>query len=108
MKSTGPLKSGAGVKVTVPVGFRLTSPIFLPVASRISTGEPTLIGWPLISVTDSGSPSSSLSLVRRSSVTGVSSGVRPVSSTATGPSFLPVTVMVRVVVDVRPPGSVTV
>ena len=80
----------------------------LPTASNRVIGVPGTTGWPLISVMVRGSPSGSESLPSTLIVTGVSSGVVAESSMATGASLRPVTVSVRVVVEVRPPGSVTV
>ena len=86
----------------------MTVPISLPLRSLITTGVPTVTGLPLISVMLSFSPSMSVSLARMSKVTGLSLGMLATSSTATGASFKPVTLMLKVVLAVSPPGSVTV
>ena len=78
----------SGVYVTVPSGF--------------STAVP-LAGW-VTPVTLSGSSLGSVSLASTSSVTGVSSGVVPASSTACGMSGL--TMTVTMAVSVLPSASV--
>ena len=80
-----PLKSGLGVKVTVPLRLITTVP----------SGE-------LAATTVSGSPSTSLSLASSAMVTGVSSFVVAASSTATGGSFTAATLIVSVTVA-KPP-----
>ena len=86
----------------MPFGFNVTVPL---VTGTVSPGS---TAWPSICVTVNVSPSTSVSLSSTGIVTGVSSGVVRRSSTASGASFSPVTVIVSVVVSVRPPGSVTV
>ena len=85
-------------------------PLALSVAVPCSTAMawPTLAALPSICSTDSGSPSTSVSLLSTLIVMAVSSGVVAESSTATGASLAPVTVRVSVVTEVAPVGSVTV
>ena len=69
---------------------------------------PAVIAVPLICVTLSVSPSTSVSLPRTAIVAGVSSLPTKVSSAATGASFTGVTLPLTLAVDVSPPGSATV
>ena len=84
------------------------SPLSVAVPLATAMGTPTVAAWPSICVTLSVSPSASVSLPSTAITTGVSSAVVRLSSTATGASFAPLTVMVSVLVAVRPPGSLTV
>ena len=117
MNSTGPLKPGSGVNTSwssvgslgVPPLFRLTSPIGRPVTGSVSTtGVPTAIGCPLISVIVSGPSLPGSSFSSTSIVTGVSSGVVALSPTTDGVSLLGPTVMFRLAVSVPPWPSLSV
>ena len=99
MNDSGPLKLAVGVKVSRPSAFSVTVPL------ATATVWPAEIAVPLIATTARVPPSTSRSLTRTSKVTGVSSAVVNVSSTATGGSFSPVTVTVTVAVAVPPSPS---
>ena len=97
-----PLKLAAGVKVSRPSVPRLTVPF-------VSTaGVVVVMAVPLICVTVSALPSTSVSFVRTSKVVAVSSGVVKLSLTATGASLTAVTVRFTVPVLVPPWPSDTV
>ena len=92
-----PLNPVAGVKVISPVvGLSVTVPCAGLVVGAL------IVSWALVL-------STSLSLLFTLTVTAVPIGVKAESSTAIGPSFVPITVMVSVVVlDTKPLGSLMV
>ncbi|GJD54099.1 hypothetical protein OPKNFCMD_6880 [Methylobacterium crusticola] len=102
LKPTGPVASAAGTKVRVPSGFNVTVPL------GTATEVPAAIAWPSMAVTVSGSPSTSLSLARRSKVTAPSSGTVNPSSPRTGASLTGVMVPVTTAVELPPCPSDTV
>ena len=104
MKLGAPLRFDSGVKVSVPSALSATLP-----APAIVTGAVALIAVPLIAVTLNASPSASLSLLRTSKVTGVSSAAATLSARATGAWFtgaVPKS-MVKTPVEAAPRASVT-
>ena len=100
-KSTTPLKSLLGVKVSVPSVLRLSTPSFR------ATGVPTAMVWPLTATMSSASPSGSVSLERGSKVSGASSKPVTTLSSAFGGSFTLSTTMLTVAMSRAVP-SVTV
>ena len=86
---TGPLKLVAGVKVSVPSGFTVSTPC----VGFVSTAPVSVIG----------SPSASWSFASTAIVTGTFTGVEARSFTASGGSFTGVTASVSVEVLVNEP-----
>ena len=99
VKLSVPLKLGAGVTVTVLSALKVTLPLVM------ETVSPGLTELPAMVTTLKGSPSGSESLPRMAKVMGVSSGVLPRSSLAMGPSLLPATLKLSVVVSVAVPSE---
>ena len=91
------------MKRSVPAAVSVTTP---PVTT--TPAPPAAIGVPLICVTVSVSPSASVSLLRTSKVTGVSSPVTKLSFAATGASFTDAKLPLTVAVEVAPDASATV
>ena len=79
--------------------------VAVPLPSERVTGVPTTAGCPLIWVTVSVSPSTSVSLPSTLMTTDASSLVVKLSLTATGASLTGVTVIFTLAVDVLPRGS---
>ena len=75
------------------MNFRVPSGFIVSVPSGSVTEVPTLMGWPLISVMVSGSPSGSLSFERGSNENSVSSKFSITLSRAIGGSFWSSTTM---------------
>ena len=86
------------MNVITPPAFVVT----VPLGTVIVCGVPGVKTTPLIEVTTNVSPSGSVSSVNGTKVTGVSSAVVYVSSTATGASFTGVMLIISLAVSVPP------